>query len=127
MQTTAVAVCNSIRISTRSQGSPGRTSPGDGPPAPAKWASRDPAAAARLQAARIGLAELSERVGTPVENLLSPDTVRRVLWSPPDGDAAESIASVLAARGARPWQVELTVPVLTAALDAPVISQVTRQ
>jgi len=101
--------------------------PGDGPPAPAKWASRDPAAAARLQAARIGLAELSERVGTPVENLLSPDTVRRVLWSPPDGDAAESIASVLAARGARPCQVELTGPVLTAALDAPVISQVTRQ
>ena len=27
---------------------------GDGPPAPAKWASRDPAAAARLQAARVG-------------------------------------------------------------------------
>ena len=32
MQTTAVAACSSIRISTRSQGSPGRTSPGDGPP-----------------------------------------------------------------------------------------------
>ena len=101
--------------------------PGDGPPAPAKWASRDPAAAARLQAARLGLTELSERVGTPVENLLSPDTARRVLWSPPDGDAGESITSALAERGARPWQIELTAPVLTAALDAPVVSQVTRQ
>jgi len=101
--------------------------PGDGPPAPAKWASRDPAAAARLQAARLGLTELSERVGTPVENLLSPDSARRVLWSPPDGDAGESITSALAERGARPWQIELTAPVLTAALDAPVVSQVTRQ
>ncbi len=61
--------------------------PGDGPPPPAKWASRDPAAAARLQAARGALAELSERVGTPVENLVSPDVVRRILWSPPDDPA----------------------------------------
>ena len=101
--------------------------PGDGPPAPAKWASRDPAAAARLQAARVGLADLSERVGMPVENLLSPDTARRVLWSPPDGGADESIAAALADRGARPWQIELTAPVLAAALDAPVAGQVTRQ
>ena len=34
MQTMAVAACSSIKISTRSQGSPGRTSPGDGPPPP---------------------------------------------------------------------------------------------
>ena len=54
----------------------------------------------------------------PVENLLSPDTARRVLWSPPDGEADESMAAALADRGARPWQIELTVPVLAAALDA---------
>jgi len=89
--------------------------PADGPPAPAKWATKDPDAAARLQAARAALAELSERVGTPVENLLSPESVRRVLWEPPDdGD----IAGVLAGRGARPWQIELTAPLLRAALDA---------
>jgi len=50
-----------------------------------------------------------------------------VLWSPPDGEADESIAAALADRGARPWQIELTVPVLAAALDAPVAGQVTRQ
>ena len=89
--------------------------PADGPPAPAKWAAKDPDAAARLQAARSALAELSERVGTPVENLLSPDSVRRVLWEPPeDGD----VARVLAGRGARPWQIELTAPLLRAALGA---------
>src|SRR6478609_681775 len=92
--------------------------PGDGPPAPAKWASRDPAAAARLQAARVGLAELSEHVGTPVENLVSPDAARRVLWSPPDDTGDDAIASALAERGARPWQIELTTPVLRDALNA---------
>jgi len=94
---------------------PASRPPAEGPPAPAKWAAKDPDAAARLQAARAALAELSERVGTPVENLLSPDTVRRVLWEPPaDGD----VARVLAGRGARPWQIELTAPPLRAALDA---------
>ncbi len=88
--------------------------PGDGPPAPAKWASRDAVAAARLQSAKAALAELSERVHTPVENLLSPDLVRRVLWAPPtDG---ESLGNVLALRGARPWQIELTEPVLRRAI-----------
>ncbi len=89
--------------------------PGDGPPAPAKWASKDAVAAARLQSAKAGLAELSERVHVPVENLLSPDLVRRVLWTPPDGS---DLAGVLAGRGARPWQIELTEPVLRRAVEA---------
>jgi ribonuclease D len=99
----------------------------DGPPPPAKWSSRDPAAAARLAAARIGLAELSGRVGTPVENLVSPDAVRRVLWSPPQDTGAGAVAAVLADRGARPWQIELTAPVLGAALDAGLSGKVTGQ
>ncbi|MGS0687033.1 HRDC domain-containing protein [Nakamurella sp. GG22] len=93
--------------------------PGDGPPPPAKWASRDPAAAARLQAARGALAELSERVGTPVENLVSPDVVRRILWTPPDDSGG--IARALADRGSRPWQIELTARLLAAALNAGVV------
>ncbi len=91
---------------------------GDGPPAAAKWASRDPVAGARLQAARQGLAQLSERVDTPVENLLSPDVVRRILWNPPETVGVAGVAAALAERGARPWQVGLTAPVLHAALDA---------
>ncbi len=101
--------------------------PGDGPPLPAKWAARDPVAGARLAAARLGLAELSERVGTPVENLVSPDAVRRVLWTPPEDTGNGAIAAALAERGARPWQIELTTPVLRAALDAAIVGQVTRQ
>jgi ribonuclease D len=93
--------------------------PGDGPPAPAKWASRDAVAAARLQSARSGLAELSERVHTPVENLLSPDLVRRLLWTPPDDDGSGldvALAQVMAGRGARRWQIELVEPVLRQAI-----------
>jgi ribonuclease D len=99
----------------------------DGPPAPAKWAARDQAAAARLLAARTGLAELSERVGTPVENLVSPDAARRVLWSPPEDTGIAAVATALAERGARPWQIELTAPVLAKALGAGVQVEVTRQ
>ena len=99
----------------------------DGPPAPAKWAARDQAAAARLAAARTGLADLSELVGTPVENLASPDAVRRVLWAPPEDTGIAAVATALAERGARPWQIELTAPVLAKALEAGVSVQVTRQ
>jgi ribonuclease D len=93
--------------------------PGDGPPPVNRWADRDPAAAARLQAARAGLAALSEQWKVPVENLLSPDLVRRLMWTPPASRDAEGVASALRAGGAREWQVELTGPVLTQALTRP--------
>ena len=89
------------------------------PPAPAKWAAKDAVAAARLQSAKSGLAALSDRVHTPVENLLSPDLVRRVLWTPPDDDGAgldAALTEELAGRGARPWQIELVEPVLRNAI-----------
>jgi ribonuclease D len=92
--------------------------PSDGPPPPNRWADRDPDAAARLVAARAALAELSARVSIPVENLLSPDLVRRLVWSPPaDADPA-AVGTVLAAGGARPWQVELAAPLLADAVKA---------
>jgi ribonuclease D len=85
--------------------------PSDGPPQPRQWADRDPAAAARLAQVRAELAELSDLVATPVENLMTPDIVRRVLWQPPADLDAE-----LARLGARPWQIEWVGPILAAAL-----------
>jgi ribonuclease D len=55
----------------------------DGPPPPRAWIDRNPEAAGRLAAARAGLTALSEERSVPVENLLTPDVVRRVLWTPP--------------------------------------------
>lgn len=85
----------------------------DGPPPPRAWADRDPDAAARLTFARARLADIAERLAIPVENLMTPDVVRRALWQPP---APDDLESTLVANGARPWQVELVGPVLREAL-----------
>jgi ribonuclease D len=95
---------------------PLHSKPGDGPPPPNRWADRDPAAATRLQAARAGLAEISEKYSVPVENVLSPDLVRRIMWSPPEPRDVAGVTEALRAGGAREWQIELTVAVLTEAI-----------
>lgn len=92
--------------------------PGDGPPPVNRWADREPAAAARLKAARAALAQVSEQWSVPVENLLSPDLVRRLMWSPPTPADADSVAAALRAGGAREWQVGLTSTLLSEAIAA---------
>lgn len=89
-----------------------------GPPPPRAWADKDPVAAARLSAARAGVSALAERLNMPQENLITPDTVRRVCWEPPTPVDAESVATALAGYGARAWQVEQVTPVLVEALSA---------
>jgi ribonuclease D len=91
--------------------------PGEGPPPVNRWADRDPAAATRLQAARTGLAELADKHAVPVENLLSPDLVRRLMWTPPEPRDPATVAAALRAGGAREWQVELMLDLLTDALS----------
>jgi len=88
----------------------------NGPPPTHRWSERDPAAAARLAAARQALATLAEANALPLENLLSPDAVRRLSWEPPQPSNADSIAVALARYGARPWQIELTAGPVAAAL-----------
>ncbi|MDH6218702.1 ribonuclease D [Streptomyces pseudovenezuelae] len=92
--------------------------PVTGPPPPRAWADKDPAAAARLSAARAAVSALAEQLNMPQENLITPDTVRRVCWEPPKVVDADSVGSALAGYGARPWQVEQVTPVLVAALSA---------
>ncbi|MEU1261767.1 ribonuclease D [Streptomyces cellulosae] len=92
--------------------------PVTGPPPPRAWADKDPAAAARLSAARAGVTALAEQLNMPAENLITPDTVRRVCWEPPSPATPESVAAALTAHGARPWQVEQVTPFLVTALNA---------
>ena len=54
----------------------------------------------------------------PVENLVSPDLLRRVIWTPPQDPREESFADALRAGGAREWQVGLVAPVLSEAVLA---------
>ena len=93
--------------------------PGDGPPPASRWPDRDPEAAARLAAARAGLGAIAAQYGLPVENLLSPELVRRLTWTPPEPADAAAVAEVLRAGGARQWQIDLTADVLAAAVTAP--------
>ncbi|GAA0312305.1 ribonuclease D [Streptomyces polychromogenes] len=87
-----------------------------GPPPPRSWADKDPAAAARLSAARAAVSELAEGLNLPQENLITPDTVRRLCWEPPRHADADTVAEALTGYGARPWQVEQVTAALVAAL-----------
>ncbi|MEU6313078.1 ribonuclease D [Streptomyces sp. NPDC047014] len=89
-----------------------------GPPPPRSWADKDPAAAARLAAARTAVTALAEELNLPQENLITPDTVRRLCWEPPQRPEAAAVAQALSAYGARPWQIEQVTPALVTALAA---------
>jgi len=95
----------------------------DAPPPPRSWAQRDPAAWGRLEAARRAVSELSEQRNIPGENLLKPDYLRRLCWTPPTVLDAASIRSQLAAMGARPWQIDAVTPALAACWQAPMNTQ----
>ncbi|MFL6108263.1 MAG: ribonuclease D [Marmoricola sp.] len=94
----------------------------DGPPQVRSWADRDPVAAGRLNTARAAVNELAESRNVPVENLLTPDYMRRVLWSPPKVDDDEldaAVAAELADLGARQWQIDLMTPLICEAIRNP--------
>jgi ribonuclease D len=99
------------------QDAPTAQEPSNGPPPASRWTRRKPEAAARLEAVRAGLAELSQRVSVPTENLVSPDVVRRLCWDwQPVENTAAAVDDFLREALVRRWQRELVVPVLTEAL-----------
>nr|WP_308129254.1 ribonuclease D [Actinoplanes polyasparticus] len=93
--------------------------PVEGPPPPHRWAERDPVAAARLTRCRAVVVATAEANNLPPENLISPDFVRRLAWSPPDEVTAQTVGDTLRGFGARNWQISLLVDQLTEALPAP--------
>jgi ribonuclease D len=96
---------------------PATAPPLDGPPPAHRWADRDPAAAKRLAAARAAVTAVAAEHTLPPENLIAPDSVRRLAWLPPEPVDAESVAAALTANGARRWQVTLVAPPLAEALN----------
>jgi ribonuclease D len=51
----------------------------------------------------------------PLENLLTPDLLRRVAWSPPVPADAAAIRLALTELGARTWQLDATAQQIAAA------------
>jgi len=104
----------------QNQDPPNDAEPPNGPPPPARWSRRKPEAAARLEGARAALAELSQRVGVPTENLVAPDLVRRLCWDWSGApDPVEAVEEFLRVGQARAWQRGLVVPVLARTLEPP--------
>ena len=94
---------------------PPRTLPPDGPPPPRVWAEKNPVAADRLGATRAALIAFAEEHVIPVENVCSPDPLRRVVWQPPSDRDKAAFTRALLDQGARPWQAEIVAPMLVAA------------
>ncbi|WP_372728826.1 ribonuclease D [Nocardioides sp.] len=99
---------------------PARSPRGDGPPLPRAWAEKDPVAAKRLLLARESMARVAQENNLPVENVLTPDYLRRTLWSPPatrdPGALLDAVVDALMALGARSWQIGLAAPVVAQAI-----------
>jgi ribonuclease D len=98
---------------------PALTVHSDGPPPARAWADRDPLAASRLVQARAALGEFARVRNIPVENIISPDFLRRTLWTPPVQPNPKSISAALAKLGARQWQIDIAGPIIEEAINRP--------
>ena len=76
------------------------------------WRERFPEKFIPLSHARFNLAAKAQELSIPLENLISPELVRRICWSAPES----SVLAALEALGARRWQAEIAAPILEAAL-----------
>ena len=71
------------------------------------WKEKAPLAYARLTHARFNLQEVASELLMPLENLISPEIVRRITWmSERQRFSVESLQATLAQLGARPWQID---------------------
>lgn len=76
------------------------------------WRDRFPERYAPLTHARARLDLKATELNIPLENLISPEAVRRICWNKPLGE----VSTALAALGVRTWQIEIAAPLLEAAL-----------
>jgi ribonuclease D len=87
------------------------------------WKERNPLGYARLTHARAKIAALSSEIDVPVENLLTPELVRKLCWELPasqkgvaSGNYEEYVSQQLQILGARPWQIDQVGPLIARAL-----------
>jgi len=76
------------------------------------WREKYPLRYAALTHAKENLLLRSQELALPLENLISPEYVRRICWSNPTG----SVDAALSTLGARRWQIDIVTPILEAAL-----------
>ena len=84
------------------------------------WRDKFPEKFAPLSHARAAIELIAQENQIPVENLITPEYVRRVCWKPPVGAtttlSVPEVEKALTELGARQWQIDLVAPALAAAL-----------
>jgi len=84
------------------------------------WRERFPEKFAPLSHARALIEAIATENSIPVENLISPESIRRICWSPPSGATTTrdeaAVRAALTTAGARPWQIDLVAGALAGAL-----------
>ena len=84
------------------------------------WRDKFPEKYAPLSHARAAIELIAQENEIPVENLITPEHVRRVCWKPPTGAnevlSLHAVERALIELGARQWQINLVAPALALAL-----------
>ena len=82
------------------------------------WKERAPLAYARLTHARFNLQEVASGLLMPLENLISPELVRRICWmSEKERFTRETLQATLDQLGARPWQIDRSLDAIFRSLS----------
>ena len=84
------------------------------------WRDKFPEKYAPLSHARARIEIIAQENNIPVENLITPELVRRICWAPPTPSTSQSSPEIvrehLLSLGARKWQVDLVSEAITASL-----------
>jgi ribonuclease D len=86
-------------------------------PPPRAWIDKAPDAHRRYVIAKDMITRVAESLTIPVENVLTPDHLRRVCWAPDDEASPNALDSQLQVLGARRWQRDIVVPLLIEAFS----------
>jgi ribonuclease D len=76
------------------------------------WPTRWPNAHKRLICTRHNLTEVAKALEIPLENLVSPETIRQICWIERDSAELDEIIRELKSFNARDWQIELIASVM---------------
>jgi len=84
------------------------------------WRDKFPEKYAPLSHARAALEKIAQENHIPLENLMTPEFIRRVCWRPPTGATEQlsvsAVQDALRDLGARGWQIDLVATALATAL-----------
>ena len=76
------------------------------------WRERFPEKYAPLTHAKALLLAKADELSIPLENMITPEYIRRICWNAPKGEVAQALATL----GARSWQIEIAASILESAL-----------